>query len=178
MQIVAKLNNLRISARKVRLVADIIRRKPVGEAQTILGFTVKRGSPVMLKLLRQAIANAKNNFQLEETDLYVSKLTVDDGPKLRRWRARARGSANLIQKKTSHITLVLDSAKPASKKAAKLAGPRQVGASDEGKGVEEKIVQEKIADKKVKKTKFGKDPMSAKPKAEKKTNRFFRRKTF
>jgi len=115
MVITAKLNNLRISARKVRLVADLIRRKSVEEAQSILNFTVKRGSPVLFKLLEQAIANAKNNFKLDEAGLYISKITVDDGVKLRRWRPRARGSANLIQKKTCHVTLILDSRQPLEK---------------------------------------------------------------
>ena len=61
----------------------------------------------MEKLLQSAIVNAKNNFQLDEKNLYISKLTVDEGPKLKRWRPRAMGRAYAIQKKTSHITVVL-----------------------------------------------------------------------
>lgn len=104
----AKLRYLRIAPRKVRLVADLIRGKSVEEAQTILNFTVKRAAQPLLKLLKSAIANAKNNFQLEEANLYISKILVDEGPKYKRWMPRARGRASLIQKKTSHITLILD----------------------------------------------------------------------
>ena len=104
----AKLSYLRIAPRKVRLVVDLIRGKTVDEAQAILNFTVKRATHPLLKLLKQAIANAKNSFQTKQTDLYVSKITVDEGPMLKRWRARARGRAFEIKKRTSHITLTLN----------------------------------------------------------------------
>jgi len=107
MEIVSKLKYLRIAPRKVRLVADLIRRKKVAEAQTILSFTIKRAAPKLLKLLNTAVADAKNNFQLDQSNLYISKITVDEGPKHKRWRARSRGMAAPIQKKTSHITIVL-----------------------------------------------------------------------
>ena len=109
MEVKAILRYLRIAPRKVRLVADLIRGKDVPRAQIILRYTKKKSAPVILKLLNQAIANAKHNFQIEEIDsLYIKKITVDEGPKLKRWRPRARGRAFMIQKKTSHITLVLD----------------------------------------------------------------------
>lgn len=108
MAITAKLRYLRIAPRKVRLVADLIRGKSVEEAQNILNFTQKRAALPILKLLKQAISNAKNNFQLEEKNLYISKILVDEGPKLKRVRPRAKGHADEIQKKTSHITLVLE----------------------------------------------------------------------
>ena len=111
MPVTAKLRYLRIAPRKVRLVADLIRRKSVEEAQNILNFTQKRAALPILKLLKQAISNAKNNFQLEEKNLYISKILVDEGPKLKRVRPRAKGHADEIQKKTSHITLVLDEIK-------------------------------------------------------------------
>jgi len=116
MEVKAKLNYLRIASRKVRLVADMIRRKKVEEAQIILGFAKKRGARPLLKLLNSALANAKNNFQLDMNNLYISKITVDEGPKLKRWMPRARGRASEIQKKTSHITLVLNEIEPSSKK--------------------------------------------------------------
>jgi large subunit ribosomal protein L22 len=106
---VAKLYYLRIAPRKVRLVADLIRGKKAEEAQTILNFTNKRAAQPLLKLLKQAMSNAKNKFQTELLDLYISKIIVDEGPKLKRWMPRARGSAFEIQKKTSHIILELDS---------------------------------------------------------------------
>ncbi|MBZ1345083.1 MAG: 50S ribosomal protein L22 [Candidatus Nealsonbacteria bacterium] len=105
---IAKLRNLRIAPRKVRLVADLIRGKRVEEAQTILNLTIKKACQPLLKLLNSAHNNAKYNFGLEKSNFFISKITVDEGKKLKRWRARARGRAAAIQKKTSHITLVLD----------------------------------------------------------------------
>lgn len=108
MVVTAKLRYLRIAPRKVRLVADLLRGKSVEEAQNILNFTQKRVALPILKLLKQGISNAKNNFQMEEKNLYISKVLVDEGPKLKRVRPRARGHADEIQKKTSYITLVLE----------------------------------------------------------------------
>ena len=107
MEVVAKLNYLRISARKVRLVADLIRGKKVEKAQNILKFVAKRATLPLSKLLKSAMANAKNNFGLDENNFYISKILVNDGPKLKRFMPRARGQAYEIQKKTSHIVLVL-----------------------------------------------------------------------
>jgi len=107
MEVIAKLNWLRIAPRKVRLVADLIRKKPVGEALTLLAFTTKKAAQPLMKLLKSAIANAENSFQLDSNSLYVSQLKVDEGPKLKRGRPRARGMVGPIEKKTSHITLVL-----------------------------------------------------------------------
>jgi len=111
MEVKAKLNYLRIAPRKVRIVADLIRGKPVKEAKKILKFTVKRAAKPLLKLLNSAIANAKHNFNLDENNLYISKILVNEGPKLKRVFPRARGHADIIQKKTSHVTLVLDEIK-------------------------------------------------------------------
>jgi len=113
-EVVAKLRYLRIAPRKVRLVADLIRKKPVNEALVILDFTRKKAALPLKKLLNSAIANAKNNFQLDPSNLYISKITVDEGPKYKRWMPRARGRADLILKRTSHITLVLKEAKTKS----------------------------------------------------------------
>ena len=107
MTVTAKLRNLRIAPRKVRLVAELLKNKPVPEAQAILTFTTKKATKSLLKLLNSAVANARNNFQLEPANLYISKITVDEGTKFKRWMPRARGQASEIQKKTSHITLVL-----------------------------------------------------------------------
>lgn len=108
MEVVAKLRYLRIAPRKVRLVVDLIRGKKVEEAQSLLQFTKKRAAKPILKLLNSAIANAKHNFNLDEKKLYISKILVNEGPKLKRQMPRARGQASMIQKKTSHITLVLN----------------------------------------------------------------------
>lgn len=107
MEIKANLNYLRIAPRKVRLLADLIRGKRVAKAKAILSFTPKKGSGPLKKLLASAVANAKNNFHLEGDDFVISKITIDEGAKIKRWRARSRGRANQIQKKTSHISLIL-----------------------------------------------------------------------
>lgn len=108
LMVTAKLRNLHIAPRKVRLVAELLKGKSAEEAGALLNFTVKRAAGPILKLLQSAIANAKNNFQLDPNNLYISKITVDEGPKMKRWMPRARGSASTIEKKTSHVYLVLD----------------------------------------------------------------------
>lgn len=123
MRVIAKLNNLRISPRKVRLVGDMIRGKNVGKAKSVLSFSVKKGALPMKKLLDSALANAKNNFKLDEKDLFVSLIKVDEGRTLRRWRPRARGRACRIEKKTSNITLelnIFEAEKTVVKKAKKI----------------------------------------------------------
>ena len=107
MEVTAKLKYLRIAPRKVRLLTDLVRGKKIKEAEALLDFSLKRGAKSLRKLLDSAVTSAIYNFQLDEKTLYISKITVDEGPKLKRWRARARGRAAQIQKKVSHITLVL-----------------------------------------------------------------------
>jgi large subunit ribosomal protein L22 len=97
-------------------VIDLIRGKKAVEALTILSFTTRKSAPIVLKLLKSAIANAKNNFKLNEEDLYISKITADEGQKLKRWHPMSRGRAYPIEKKTSHITIILSNEKPKSKK--------------------------------------------------------------
>jgi large subunit ribosomal protein L22 len=89
-------------------VANLIRGKSVDQAQTILRFANKGGTTPLLKLLNSAVASGVHNFQLDPANLYIAKLLVDEGPKLKRVYPRARGRADQIQKKTSHVTLVLD----------------------------------------------------------------------
>ena len=108
MKVKAKLNNLRVSPRKVRLVANLVRGLDVANAKTQLNFLIKRSSTPMLKLLNSAVANAKHNFELEESNLYISELFVCEGPTLKRIMPRAMGRAFHIRKRTSHITLVLE----------------------------------------------------------------------
>jgi large subunit ribosomal protein L22 len=120
MSVTVKLPYLRIAPRKVRLVADLVRRKSAEEAQTILSFTTKKTAPILLKLLKQAVLNAKNTSQLEEKNLYISKILVDEGPKYKRWMPRARGMATPIKKRTSHVTIVLDEIMKKPKKAKRL----------------------------------------------------------
>ncbi|MBR3298849.1 MAG: 50S ribosomal protein L22 [Clostridia bacterium] len=102
---------IRISARKVKIVIDLIRGKDVTEAEAILMYTPKAASEPTLKLLRSAIANAENNLDMSRDTLYVAEVFANQGPTLRRYRPRSRGSASRIRKRTSHITIILDEKK-------------------------------------------------------------------
>jgi len=98
---------LRISPYKARLVADMVRGKPVDEALTVLKFTVKKGSRLINKTLRSAVANAENTHMIDVENLFVKTILIDDGPRLKRFRPRAMGRATSILKRMSHITVVL-----------------------------------------------------------------------
>lgn len=98
---------VRISARKLRLVADLVRGKKTGEARTLLAFTPKSGAKVVDKVIASAVANAENNNDLSGDELYISSIYVNEGPTLKRWRPRAMGRASRINKRTSHITVEL-----------------------------------------------------------------------
>ncbi len=102
---------IRISSRKVKVVIDLIRGKSVDEAKAILMFTPKAASEPVLKLLNSAIANAENNLGMSADTLYVAEVFANQGPTLKRFRPRARGSAARIRKRTSNITIILDQAK-------------------------------------------------------------------
>ena len=102
---------IRISARKVKIVIDLIRGKDVNEAEAILMYTPKAASEPTLKLLRRAIANAENNLDMSRDTLYVAEVFANQGPTLRRYRPRSRGRASRIRKRTSHITIILDEKK-------------------------------------------------------------------
>jgi len=109
----AKLRLARVSPRKARLIADMIRGKQASEALEILRFTRKKSAGFFYKLVESAVANAE--YKANQTDefldideLVVKTVLVDQGPKLRRFRPRARGMANRIYKKTSHLTVVLE----------------------------------------------------------------------
>ncbi len=107
MDINAKLRYLRVSPRKARLVADVVRGMDIEGARTQLLFSKKGVSAPILKLLNSAISNAKNNFSKTE-GLYIKKIVVDQGPVYKRFRAQPKGVAAPINKRTSHITIVLD----------------------------------------------------------------------
>ena len=101
--------HIRISPRKVKIVIDLIRGKAVDQALAILMYTPKAAAPIVEKLLNSAIANAENNLELSRDSLYVAEVYANAGPTLKRYRAGSRGSANPVLKRTSHITVVLDS---------------------------------------------------------------------
>jgi large subunit ribosomal protein L22 len=174
MEVYAKLKYTRTAPRKVRLIADLIRGKKAEDARNILSFTINKSAGTFLKLLNQAITSAKNNFQGDINNLYISKVIVDGGPILKRFRPRARGSAYRIEKKTSHITLVLREIKERegrteniSKKEIKQE-QKQEEVLAEDKGVKEKKIKKTVSSIKD----------SQKPKTEKVQNKIFRRQTF
>ena len=103
----AKLSYARISSRKVKIVIDLIRNKPVAEALGILKNTPKAASEILVKLLESAIANAENNNNMDVNNLYIAEIYANQGPTLKRIRPRAQGRAFRIRKRTSHITIVL-----------------------------------------------------------------------
>lgn len=107
MEAVAYLKYARISPRKVSIVLDLIRNKPVTEAKAILKYTPKSACEYLIKLLDSAIANAQNNFNMDPEKLYVSKCFVAKGPILKRIRPKDHGRAHRIEKRTSHVTIEL-----------------------------------------------------------------------
>ncbi|KKO51406.1 50S ribosomal protein L22 [Paenibacillus sp. DMB20] len=107
MEAKAHAKSIRIAPRKAQLVVDLIRGKEVGEAIAILRHTPKAASPVVEKLLNSAIANAEHNYSLDVSKLVVTQAYVNQGPTMKRFRPRAMGRASRINKRTSHITLVV-----------------------------------------------------------------------
>ncbi|OJI09606.1 MAG: 50S ribosomal protein L22 [Candidatus Vogelbacteria bacterium CG10_big_fil_rev_8_21_14_0_10_49_38] len=109
----AFLKNHHQSPRKTRLVADLIKGKPVARALAELDLTIKKSSAPLAKLIKSAVANAKHNDQVREEDLYIKNITVDKGNVVKRFQPRARGRAFPIRHRLSHIEVVLEAkAKP------------------------------------------------------------------
>jgi len=106
-EVAAKLRFARISPQKCRLVADQIRGVEVEKALQLLSFSPKKGAHIVRKVLESAIANAEHNEGADIDELKVSRVFVDEGPTMKRWRARAKGRGNRILKRTSHITVMV-----------------------------------------------------------------------
>ncbi len=128
---------IRVSPRKARLVVDHIRGRTVPEARTVLAFTPRAAAREIEKVLRSAVANAETNHGLVGDELLVSSAYVDEGPTLKRWRARARGRVARIRKRTCHITLELTedpraAARPRRRQAATPAAEAEPPAETEG----------------------------------------------
>ena len=98
---------LRVAPRKARLVADQVRGLPVPEAQELLAFSTRGAAVDIGKLIASAAANAENNHELVADEMEIAEIRVDEGPTLKRWRARARGRATRIEKRTSHVSVAL-----------------------------------------------------------------------
>jgi len=107
MNVTAKLRGARISPQKVRLVADQVRGMPVEKAEQLLAFSTKKAARIMKKVLLSAIANAEHNEGADIDELSISTIMVDEGPIMKRGRARAKGRGTRILKRTSHITLTV-----------------------------------------------------------------------
>ncbi len=105
---------IRISPRKIRQVVDLIRGKDLREAMAILKYVPRRASAPVAKVVQSAAANAEHNYEMLRENLYVAECYVDQGPIVKRFQARAMGRADLLRKRTSHITVILKE-KPASK---------------------------------------------------------------
>lgn len=119
MEIKANAKHVKMSPRKVRLVVDAIRGLGVEKAEDQLRFIKKLATKPVAKLIKSAIANAENNFELEKSNLYIKEIRVDDGPTAHRWMPRAYGRATPIRKRTSHISLILAEIKDSGNKVAK-----------------------------------------------------------
>ncbi|HET7774474.1 50S ribosomal protein L22 [Piscinibacterium candidicorallinum] len=107
METTAKLHGVRVSAQKARLVADLVRGKPVGAALNILTFTPKKAAFIVKKVVESAIANAEHNDGADIDELKVKTIYVDKGASLKRFRARAKGRGASIEKQTCHITVTV-----------------------------------------------------------------------
>ncbi len=123
LEVRAEAKWVRISPRKARLVAEHIRGRSVAEARSVLAFTSREAARELDKVLRSAVANAASQHQIPDDRLYVSAAYVDEGPVMKRWRARARGRVARIKKRTCHITVKVAEIPvqptPAQKKQAK-----------------------------------------------------------
>ena len=147
MEVKAKAKHIRMSPRKVRLVADIVRGLTVKNAINQLRFTNKKAVLPVKKLIESAIASAENNYELKQDNLFVKEMMVDEGATMKRWKPRARGRATPIRKRTSHINLILgelvDSGEIKAKKT-KIDAPVKLGAkAKEDDGVKVKSKDDK-----------------------------------
>lgn len=118
-QATARIGDLHVSPRKVRLVTDLIKKKPFPEAVRILKFLSKKSAHPLLKLLNSAAANARNNFQLEPEHMFISNITVDTGRVAKRFMPRAQGRAFPINRRTSVVNVTLSVSPKARAKSAK-----------------------------------------------------------
>ncbi len=151
MQIKAKVKNLRMSARKLRLVADLIRKMPVDQALNQLKFNQKKAALPVSKLIKTALADAEHNFSLDKNNLKIKEIKVDEGITMKRWMPRAFGRATEIRKRTCQITLVLEEIVDSGKKETrKVKAEDPVKLDDMGKKADKSA--EKSDKKSLKKT--------------------------
>jgi large subunit ribosomal protein L22 len=129
--VVAHARNLHIAPRKMRLLTNLVNGMQVDQAITQLQFANKKAAPMVIKLVKSAIANAENNFSLKGENLVIKSITCDMGPVMKRYFPRARGSAFVIRRKTSHVHIVLEEQLgKANKKMASLSVKAKVESKD------------------------------------------------
>lgn len=133
--VVAHARSLRIAPRKVRLVTELVKNLSVEQAITQLNFANKKAAPMIVKLLKSALANAEHNFSLKPEDLYIKSITCDMGPVMKRYFPRARGSAFTIRHKLSHVHVVLEERPGKAKKRRARLAPAAKTAVSESKTV-------------------------------------------
>ncbi len=164
MEVKAKIKNIRMSPRKIRLVVDAVRGLRVEESLNQLRFIKKLAARPVAKLVNSAIANAEHNFDLDKNNLYIKKITVNEGTALKRWMPKAHGRATPIRKRASHVEVLLGEIKESGRQGAKkikieapvkLAGKHK---EDEGVKIKEKEEKEIVAGEKVEKGKKIVDP--------------------
>ncbi len=120
MEIKAKVKNIKMSPRKVRLVVDLVRGLKVSNAVDQLMFLNKKAAKPTRKLIESCLANAIHNYELDKNNLYIKEIRVDDGPTMKRWKPRAFGRASAIRKRTSQINVILAELKDSGEKKAKV----------------------------------------------------------
>jgi len=120
MEVKASLKHLRMSPRKIRLVIDVVRKMPVDKALDQLRFVNKLAAEIVVKLIKSAIANAVNTYNLERDNLYIKEIRSDEGVMLKRWMPRAHGRATSIRKRGCHVSLTLGEIKDSGKKDKKV----------------------------------------------------------
>ena len=184
MKVEAKLRFLHMSPKKVRLVANLIKKLSVKKAELQLKYSPQRSARSLEKLLKSAVANAENNFHLSKNNLFISGIRVDEGPALKRWRPRSRGVAYPIKKRSSHIYITLSEINPTEKPInpvqKETKKKEKVEKIQQDQGAEESIEKERryLSEQKVSRSKIiekenrkGKSTLINKPK-------IFRRKAF
>jgi len=150
-QVRAEAKWVRMSARKARIVLDNIRGRTVPEARTVLAFTPRAAAREIDRVLRSAVANAESAHGLDGDELVITAAYADEGPTLKRWRARARGRVNRIRKRTCHITVVVSPAETRrpkrSQKAAagETAPPPEAAASAKPKAARKRAAKKEVA---------------------------------
>src|SRR3989304_1937625 len=150
MEVKAIAKNVRISPKKVRLVVDQIKNKKPQDAMKILDFVNKRSAPAIKKVIMSTIANAKNNYALDEGSLVFKQISANKGLTFKRYRPVSRGRVNHILKRASHLTVVLEGEE--KKKVSEASDVSKVS-----KETEESVNQSKLENKSVKKVKEGKN---------------------